>query len=226
MQYRKIEKGIFISRPNRFIAHVELEGRLEICHVKNTGRLKELFVPGAVVYLEDSMNISRKTRYDLVAVEKGSMLVNVDSQAPNPAVKEWLRSGGLYEKPVKIIPEYRYGDSKIDFYIEDEKRRALIEVKGVTLERNGVAAFPDAPTERGVRHIKELAGALKEGYEAYVIFVIQFKPVKYFIPNDDTHPAFGQALREASDAGVKVLAYDCRVEPDGMMLDSRVEIRL
>ena len=226
MQYNRIHKGKFISRPNRFIAYVELDKRIEVCHVKNTGRLKELLTPGAVVYVEDSENPGRKTKYDLIAVEKGSMLVNMDSQAPNRAVRKWLEAGGLYPKPRRICPEYKYGDSKIDFYIEDESRRALLEVKGVTLEREGVAAFPDAPTERGIKHIRHLIQALKDGYEAYVIFVIQFKPVSCFVPNDLTHPAFGQALREASFAGVNILAYDCRVEPDRMELDKRVEVKL
>jgi len=226
MKYAKIHKGKFISRPNRFIAHVELDGRNEICHVKNTGRLKELLVPGAVVYLEESAGSGRKTKYDLIAVEKGNILVNMDSQAPNIAVKEWLLAGGLYPNPLRVSPEYKYADSKIDFYIEDDNRRALIEVKGVTLEREGVAAFPDAPTQRGVRHIHDLIRAAKDGYEAYVIFVVQFRPVKLFVPNDETHPEFGQALREAERAGVRILAYDCVVAPDGMKLDRRVDVSL
>lgn len=226
MRYNKICKGKFISRPNRFIANVEIDDKVEVCHVKNTGRCKELLIPGAVVYLEVSTNPNRKTKYDLIAVEKVELLINMDSQAPNKVVKEWLAAGGLYPEPGTIKAEYSYGESQIDFYIEDENRRALIEVKGVTLERDGVAAFPDAPTERGIKHIRHLIRALREGYEAYLVFVIQFKPVKYFVPNDSTHPAFGQVLREAAEAGVGVLAYDCKVTADTMLLDHSIRVKL
>jgi len=226
MRYKRIHKGIFINRPNRFIAHIEIDGKNEVCHVKNTGRCKELLIPGTVVYVEESDNISRKTKYDLIAVEKDKMLVNMDSQVVNQVVKDWLFAGGLYPKPRLIQPEYRYRDSRIDFYIEDDMRKALIEVKGVTLEEDGIAAFPDAPTLRGVKHIKHLVQAINDGFEAYILFVIQFKPVKYFVPNDKTHPEFGMALREAKEAGVNILAYDCLVTPDSIKIDETVDIQL
>lgn len=226
MRYKRIHKGIFINRPNRFIAHIEIDGKNEVCHVKNTGRCKELLIPGTVVYVEESDNISRKTKYDLIAVEKDKMLVNMDSQVVNQVVKDWLFAGGLYPKPRLIQPEYRYRDSRIDFYIEDDMRKALIEVKGVTLEEDGIAAFPDAPTLRGVKHIKHLVQAINDGFEAYILFVIQFKPVKYFVPNDKTHPEFGMALREAKEAGVNILAYDCLVTPDSIKIDDTVDIQL
>lgn len=226
MKYTNIQQAIFIDRPNRFIAHVELEGITQVCHVKNTGRCKELLKPGSLVYLEESGNPNRKTKYDLVAVEKEKLLVNIDSQAPNKVVKEWLDAGGIYPNPTLIYPEVKRGNSRMDFYIEDKERKAFIEVKGVTLENDGVAAFPDAPTERGVKHIYHLIDVLKEGYEAYLVFVIQFKPVKYLVPNDMTHEEFGKALREAVAAGVHVLAYDCIVTPDSMRLDQVVQVRL
>ena len=226
MKYKNIQKARFIERPNRFIARVELNGDVQVCHVKNTGRCKELLIPGAVVYLEESSNPNRKTKYDLVVVEKNKMLVNIDSQAPNVVVKKWLEVGGLYPQQVLVYPEMKYGSSRFDFYIEAKERKAFIEVKGVTLEEDGVAAFPDAPTERGIKHINHLIDVIKEGYEAYIIFIIQFKPVKHFIPNDATHPQFGQALRKAVAAGVHVLAYDCMVTPDSLQLDQNVQVRL
>ncbi|PYG90203.1 sugar fermentation stimulation protein [Ruminiclostridium sufflavum DSM 19573] len=226
MKYNNVQKAKFIERPNRFIAYAEINGAVEICHVKNTGRCRELLQRGCTVYLEESSNLSRKTRYDIIAAEKGKLLINMDSQAPNKAVREWLEAGGLYDAPALIKPEMMHGDSRVDFYIEDKSRKAFIEVKGVTLEKDGVAAFPDAPTERGVKHIRHLIDAMKEGYEAYLLFVIQFKPAKYIIPNDVTHPEFGSVLREAATAGVKVLAYDCKVTPDSMQLDSEVPVKL
>lgn len=226
MKYSNILKAKFIERPNRFIAHVEVDGVVQICHVKNTGRCKELLQHGCTVYLEENNNPFRKTKYDLIAVEKGELLVNIDSQAPNKVVREWLEEGGLYSYPTLISPEKQHGNSRVDFYIEDEKRRAFIEVKGVTLEENGVAAFPDAPTERGVKHLYHLIDVMKDGYEAYLIFVLQFKPAKYIIPNDITHPGFGKALREAAEAGVKILAFDCIVTPDSLKLDKIVQVKL
>ena len=226
MNYTNIHKAIFIDRPNRFIANVELDGVIHVCHVKNTGRCKELLIPGRKVYLQESSNPLRKTKYDLVAVEKGDKLVNLDSQAPNQVVKEWLQAGGLYSNITWIHSEVKHGNSRVDFYIEDKNRKAFIEVKGVTLETNGIAAFPDAPTERGVKHIYHLIDAVKEGYEAYLIFVIQFKPVKYLIPNDVTHPEFGRALREAATAGVQILACDCIVTPDSMDINHIVKVKL
>lgn len=212
-----------MERPNRFIAMVEIGGVLERCHVKNTGRCRELLVPGAKVYLEKSNNPNRKTAYDLIGVDKGEFYINMDSQAPNKIAAEWLETQGW----AYIRPEARYGDSRIDFYMEGPgQRRAFLEVKGVTLEEDGVARFPDAPTERGVKHMRELMGALAEGYEAYILFVIQMKGVHLFEPNDKTHPAFGDTLRQAAKAGVKVLAYDCLGKPGEIVLDAPVEINL
>ncbi|QNU66088.1 DNA/RNA nuclease SfsA [Ruminiclostridium herbifermentans] len=226
MKYKNIHKAKFIERPNRFIAYVEIDGTIQICHVKNTGRCRELLTQGCTVYLEESSNASRKTKYDLVAAEKGKLLINLDSQAPNTVVKEWLEAGGLFPNPTLIYSEKKHGNSRVDFYVEAKKRKAFIEVKGVTLEDNGVAAFPDAPTERGVKHLYHLIDAVQEGYEAYIIFVIQFKPVKYLIPNDVTHLQFGNALREAAAAGVKILAFDCIVTPDTLKLDQVVQVKL
>ena len=223
MKYENIVKGKFITRPNRFVAYVELNHRIEKCHVKNTGRCKELLLPGCDVWLERAKNPERKTRYDLVAVQKGDRLINMDSYAPNLAAGEFLPSlfpGGV------IRPEYTYGNSRFDFYIEYKDEKILLEVKGVTLENDGVVMFPDAPTERGVKHIGELIKCLGDGYEAYLLFVVQMDKVKYFTPNHTTHPEFGEALREAKRRGVKILAYDCLVTSDSMTLNKPVEIRL
>ena len=226
MKYSNVHKGKFIARPNRFMAQVEIDGVVQASHVKNTGRCKELLKPGSLVYLEENINQNRKTKYDLVAVEKDKLLVNIDSQAPNKVVKEWLEAGGIYANPTLVCPEKKHGNSRVDFYIEAEDRQAFIEVKGVTLENDGVAAFPDAPTERGLKHIYHLMDVLQEGYEAYLVFIIQFKPVKYLIPNDVTQPEFGQALKEAVAAGVHVLAYDCIVTPDSMQMDQLTQVQL
>ena len=222
MKYEKVVAGRFIARPNRFIAQVEIDGQMETVHVKNTGRCRELLVPGATVYLAEGTNPNRKTRYDLVAVEKGDRLINMDSQAPNAAVLEWLRKGNLFPAGTDIKPEYTYGDSRFDVaaFTPD---LALLEVKGVTLEREGAAFFPDAPTIRGARHLRELAAFPGE---SCVLFVIQMKGVSYFAPNDATDPALAQALRAARDAGVHILAYDCHVTPDSMTLADPVEVRL
>ncbi len=227
MRYEKITAGRFLDRPNRFIAHVEAEGREETVHVKNTGRCRELLVPGATVYLADSWGKAgvpnaRKTRYDLVAVEKGKRLINMDSQAPNKAVQEWLSEGNLFPAGSVIRPEYTQGDSRFDFGALTPEL-ALLEVKGVTLERDNVARFPDAPTLRGAKHLRHLAAFSGKGY---VLFVIQMEGVERFEPNDETDPAFGKALREAHAAGVEILAYDCRVTPDGIKLNRPVEIAL
>ena len=204
MQYQNICPGTFLARPNRFIAHVEVEGRVEVCHVKNTGRCRELLVPGCRVYLEESSNPNRKTRFDLVAVEKerrcGPLLVNMDSQAPNKVFGEWAAGGGFRPGLSKLRPETTFGNSRFDYYWEDSNSAGFVEVKGVTLERDCVAYFPDAPTERGVKHITELIECLKDGYEAYILFVIQMKEISYMTPNDATHKAFGDALREAEKA--------------------------
>ena len=226
MKYLNIERAYFKERPNRFIAYVETEQGREICHVKNTGRCKELLQPDAVVYVQRNDNPARKTKLDLISVEKNQYLINMDSQAPNTAVKEWLKTGKLFSENAKIFSEKTYGDSRFDFYIEDGERKAFMEVKGVTLEDSGVCRFPDAPTERGVKHIRELMKCMEEGYEAYILFVIQMSPVKYLEPNDATHQAFGDALREAAKAGVRVLARDCKITIDSMEIMNEVEVRL
>lgn len=227
MRYSHIQKGEFLRRPNRFIAHVLLNGEEVICHAKNTGRLKELLLPGATVFLEESDNTARKTRFDLVAVMRGDEVVNIDSQAPNQAVGDWLRKGGLFEDVSHVKAETRYGASRFDFYIESASgRKAFLEVKGVTLLQEDVARFPDAPTTRGIKHIEELVKCIEDGYEAYILFLLEMKGSRWMEPNDATHPAFGKALREAAAIGVKVLAYDCIVTPDRLEVDQPVEVRL
>lgn len=226
MQYHSIKKGIFHARPNRFIAHVEVDGAMEVVHVKNTGRCRELLVPGAVVYLEEGRNPARKTKYDLIAVEKGDLLVNMDAQAPNKVFQEWAEAGGFLPGLTLLRPETTWGSSRFDFYWEAGERRGFVEVKGVTLEDEGHARFPDAPTERGVKHLEELIRCQEEGYEAAVCFVIQMVGMKDFAPNDVTHPAFGVALRKAAAAGVKVLAQECMVTPETLTMAGPVTVRL
>ncbi len=231
MKYQKTVRARFVSRPNRFIAKVVLDGAEETVHVNNTGRCRELLQRGCTVYLAKSDNPRRKTRFDLVAVEKKrdskpDLLVNMDSQAPNAAAEEWLRSGTYFSSDALVRRELVHGDSRFDFYIEDRGRRAFMEVKGVTLEEDGRAAFPDAPTERGIKHINGLISCLEEGFDAYLLFVVQMKDVVSLSPNDKTHRAFGDALRRAHKAGVKILVYDCRVSPDTMYIDSPVELIL
>lgn len=227
MKYKNIVTGKFQSRPNRFIAMVDIDGKVETCHVKNTGRCKELLLPGAEVYLEKSGNPNRKTAYDLVGVKKGKVLINMDSQAPNQAVKEWLEKEVYFKNITYLKPEYKYGNSRVDFYLETaEERKIFIEVKGVTLEEEGVARFPDAPTLRGIKHMKELEQAVQQGYEAYILFVIQMKGIKWFEPNDRTHLEFGDTLRQVAKNGVGVLAYDCSITKESMELDMPVEVRL
>ncbi len=225
MKYSHIVPGIFLSRPNRFIAHIAIDGKEEICHVKNTGRCRELLQPGVQVYCEDAQSPTRKTRYDLIAVQKGTRLINMDSQAPNGAAKEWLLAGGLGAIE-NLRPESRHGDSRFDFSFTKDGTPCFLEVKGVTLEHGGVCAFPDAPTLRGAKHLRELAELARQGYGAYVLFVIQMSDVSSLHPNDTTDPAFGTALREAAQAGVKILAMDCSVTPDSMTLRNPVEIKL
>lgn len=224
MKYERIQVGRFIERPNRFIAYIDIDGAKETVHVKNTGRCAELLKPGATVYVQKSDNPERKTQWDLIGVEKGNRLVNMDSQIPNAVVKEWLEEGNLFNLPLKIQPETTYSKSRFDLYVEAGNRKVFIEVKGVTLEENGVARFPDAPTERGVKHVEELIKALKDGYESYIIFVIQMNGVRYFTPNIDTHPEFAEALRKAKKAGVKILAYDCDVKEDEIRLNSSIPV--
>ncbi len=211
MKYENITRGIFVDRPNRFIAHVQAEGRTETVHVKNTGRCRELLLPGAEVWLTEPGTEGRKTRYDLVSVRKSNgLLINIDSQAPNAVVKEWLERQG-YDK---VIPEHTYGDSRIDFYLRRGEEQTLMEVKGCTLEVDGIGYFPDAPTERGVKHLRELAKAVGEGYRAILAFAIQMPGILEVRPNVQTHPEFGTAWEEAVKAGVEVLFLPCRVEPD------------
>lgn len=225
MRYCGMVPGVFHARPNRFIAHIEIKGQLEVCHVKNTGRCRELLPPGARVWCQISDKPQRKTRFDLIAVEKGQRLINMDSQAPNKAVAEWLQGGGL--GPIEELrPETVHGNSRFDFSFRKDGRLCFLEVKGVTLEQDGVCAFPDAPTLRGTKHLRELAQAAQEGFGAYVLFVIQMSDVSYLLPNDATDPAFGKALREAQEQGVTLLAMDCLVTPNELCLRKPVPICL
>lgn len=226
MKYERIEQAVFLERPNRFIAYAMIGGQKETVHVKNTGRCAELLVPEAVIYVQKSDNPDRKTKWDLIAVEKGKRLINMDSQAPNQAAKEWIEQGKFVQNVTQIRPETVYGSSRFDLYVEAGDRKIFIEVKGVTLEENGVCRFPDAPSERAVKHLEELIRAVKEGYEAYVLFVIQMRNVRYFTPNTDTHPAFARALAEAAEKGVHILAYDCRVKTDGIEIADPVDVVL
>lgn len=225
MEYQQVISGKFLVRPNRFIAHVEVGGQAVVAHVKNTGRCKELLVPGATVYLAQAQNPLRKTLYDLIAVEKGSLLINMDAQAPNRVFAEWARAGGIPGLTL-LRPETAWGSSRFDFYWESATQRGFVEVKGVTLEKNGGAYFPDAPTLRGVKHLKELTAARQQGYQAAVCFVIQMTGVKFFSPNDETHPEFGDTLRMAAQSGVEVWAYDCRVTPHSLEMAQPVKVRL
>lgn len=227
MKYERITQGSFLERPNRFLAYAELAGKREVVHVKNTGRCAELLTPGAVIYVQESDNPERKTKWDLIAVKKGDRLVNMDSQIPNRVVQEWIEAGNLFEDVRLVKPETVYGNSRFDLYVETgDNRKIFIEIKGVTLEEDGVVRFPDAPSERAVKHLGELMQAVKEGYEAYVFFVIQMKDVRYFTPNRETHPAFCDALKCARAAGVRVLAYDCVVDSDSITIHKEVPVVL
>lgn len=231
MTYTNIHKATFISRPNRFIAHCLLDGKEVVTHVKNTGRCRELLVPGVTVYLDEPKGRERKTRYDLIAVEKlcrngERLLINMDSGAPNEASAEFLRKGQLYPNATSIRREVTKGNSRFDFCIEEGDKTTYLEVKGVTLENDGVASFPDAPTERGVKHIEELISLKEQGFGAAILFVIQMKGITEFRPNDATHKAFGDALRQAKESGVKIYAYDCIVTPETMLIDLPVEVKL
>ena len=221
-----MKRGRFLARPNRFVAHVELEGERVVCHVKNTGRCRELLTSGAAVYLERAENPARKTPYDLIAVEKGDLLINMDAQAPNKVFGEWAAAGRFLPGLTALRPEFTWEDSRFDFRLEDHRGPCFVEVKGVTLEQDGLALFPDAPTERGVKHLRGLRRAVERGYRAAVFFVVQMKGPRLFRPNDGTHPAFGQALREAAAAGVGVYAWDCAVTPESLTLDAPVEVAL
>jgi len=225
MYYTNMTPGIFLSRPNRFIAHVQIDGETQIVHVKNTGRCRELLPAGAEVWCQRSDNPSRKTKYDLVTVRKGSRLINMDSQAPNTAAKEWLLSGGL-GKAENVKAETTHGDSRFDFSFTLDGKPCFLEVKGVTLENDGVCAFPDAPTERGTKHLRGLQKCVEEGFGGYVLFVIQMSDAAYLHPNDATDPAFGKALREAAAAGVQILAVDCTVTENTMTIRDFVPVKL
>lgn len=226
MIYENILPAIFVNRPNRFIAHVELNGRLEVCHVKNTGRCRELLIPGCRVYVQHQPSPTRKTAYDLIAVEKGERLLNMDANAPNRVFNEYVRAGRFLRGWSVIRPETTHGDSRFDFYLESPGHRLFAEVKGVTLEDDGVMRFPDAPTERGVKHLEGLARCVQEGYEAWAVFVIQTEDVRWMEPNRRTHLAFADAMRQAAQAGVHLLALDCHTEPDRLEIRRPVEIRL
>ena len=222
MKYKETVKGIFISRPNRFIANVEIDGTVVVCHVKNTGRCRELLIKGVNVILEVNDIPTRKTKYDLIAVYKGNVLINIDSQAPNKLFAEWVGGSGIFEDITFIKAETTYENSRFDFYIETKDQKIFAEVKGVTLEENGIAMFPDAPTLRGVKHINELVHAKESGYESYIFFVIQMKGCSKFVPNAVTHPEFAQELALAKDKGVNVVAVSCEVFEDNLHIDGFV----
>lgn len=226
MQYRTVHSGIFLERPNRFIAIVKTETGEQICHVRNTGRCRELLVPGTTVWMEKAENPNRKTAYDLIAVQKGRRLINMDAQAPNRVFAEWAAAGNFLPGIQTIQPEYRYGNSRLDFCIQTPDQLHLVEVKGVTLEQNGAAKFPDAPTERGVRHLHELCRGVREGLDATLFFVVQMEGIQSVAPNDETHPAFGRALREAAAEGVHIVAWDCTVTPDSLTIHRPVPVIL
>ena len=226
MKYKNTVRAEFCDRPNRFIAHVKINGVMETVHVKNTGRCKELLVPGYPVILEKSDNTARKTAYDLISVCKEGRWINMDSQAPNEAAAEWIQGGGLFPEEVSVYRERKYGNSRFDIYVESPERKAFIEVKGVTLEENNIVRFPDAPTERGLKHVEELEECMQDGYEAYLLFVIQMKDVRKFQPNWNTHHRFGDALKAAREAGVRILAMDCMIGEDFMRIQDPVEVDL
>ncbi len=226
MQYKNIHSARFLSRPNRFIALAELDGEEVVCHVKNTGRCRELLLPGANILLEKSDKENRKTKYDLVSVYKETLLINMDSQAPNRLFAEWVQGGGLFHDVSLLRPETTFASSRFDFYLEADGKKIFAEIKGVTLEENGVALFPDAPTERGVKHLKELCFAVEQGFSAYVVFVVQMKGVSCFMPNHKMHPAFANALKHAASCGVQVVAVDCNVKPDRVQISDFVPVCL
>ncbi len=224
MKYENIVKGEFSDRPNRFIANVIIDGKNEVCHVKNTGRCKELLVKGATVYLQSSDNPNRKTKFDLIAVKKGEKLINMDSQIVNFVALEYLPQ--IFDNITYVKPECKYGNSRFDIYLETVTDKIFVEVKGVTLENDGVVRFPDAPTERGVKHLKELQKAVTEGYKAYVMFVVQMNNVLYFEPNRITHPEFADTLKEVSENGVNVLAFQCDVTPESINIKNQIPVRI
>ncbi len=226
MRYDRVKEGVFLERPNRFVALVEVEGKVEVCHVKNTGRCKELLVPGAKVFLAESQNPQRKTKFDLVSVFKGDVLFNIDSQAPNKVFEEWLESSGYFENVTFVKPECFFKKSRFDFYFEYSGRKAFAEIKGVTLEHDGIFLFPDAPTERGVRHIEELMLAVEEGFDAFAVFVLKAKGAKVFSPNRENHPEFAEALKVANEKGVHIIALWCEVTENSLEIKDFVPVEL
>lgn len=226
MQYQNIKKGQFLTRPNRFIAHILLDGKEEICHVKNTGRCRELLIPDTEVYVTACPNPARKTKYDLVCVRKGDALINIDSMAPNAAFGEWVVNSHFFGDISILKPEYTYGNSRFDFYIEAGSRKIFVEIKGVTLESDGVVRFPDAPTERGSKHLKELIKCKNEGFDAHVFFIAQMENTSYFTPNRETDPVFAATLSEAAKSGVGVHCLSCHVTPGTMTIQSFVPVKL
>ncbi len=226
MQYSNIYPAKFLSRPNRFIAEIKTGGETCLCHVKNTGRCRELLLPGADIYVQKAENKSRKTKYDLISVYKGERLINMDSQIPNAVFREWAEAGGFLSGIEEIRSEKTYKNSRFDFYLETSREKIFAEVKGVTLEEDGAVFFPDAPTERGVKHVLELCDCVENGYAAYLIFVIQMQGAAFFAPNRKTHPAFADALTAAAQRGVRILAVDCRVTEDSIIARKRVPVRL
>lgn len=230
MKYQNVHLATFLSRPNRFIAHVNLAGEEVVCHVKNTGRCRELLLPGCTVYLEHSANPNRKTAYDLIAVEKitprGPLLINMDAQAPNHLFREWAEAGNFRPDLTLLKSEKTFGNSRFDFYWESSDSRGFVEVKGCTLEENGICRFPDAPTLRGVKHIHELISAKEQGYETAICIVVQMEGMDHFTPNDETHPAFGDALRQAKNAGVEVIALGTHITPNSMTWGDMIPVKL
>ena len=224
--YKNIKKGVFVSRQNRFVAIVTVDGQNKVCHVKNTGRCRELLIQGVTVLLEKCGGNNRKTEYDLVAVYKGQELINIDSQAPNKVFGEWIKERGFFGETTLIRAETTYKNSRFDYYIENNDQKIFVEIKGVTLENDGVAMFPDAPTERGIKHLSELADAVKNGYASYVFFIIQMKNCRYFTPNVKTHPQFAQALIKVEKTGVNICCVDCEVFEEGFSIKNFVEVRL
>lgn len=224
MKYENVIPAIFLSRPNRFIAEIEIDGKKELCHVKNTGRCRELLTEGARIFVQKSDNPERKTKFDLIVSQKNGMLINMDSQAPNKVFHEWMNEGNFFKNIKYIKPECKFGNSRFDFYLETDEKKIFAEIKGVTLEENGIAMFPDAPTERGLKHINELTDAVRLGYESYIFFIIQMEKCRFFVPNRKTHPEFADTLKSAGKSGVKVKALSCFVSPDELRINSFVNI--
>ena len=226
MKYDNIRSAVFVNRINRFTANIEIDGEVSLCHVKNTGRLRELLLSGTECFVQVHDNPERKTKYSLIAVKKANEVVNIDSQAPNKVFYEWARSGGFLDGVTLIKPEKTFGNSRFDCYIERADEKIFVEVKGVTLEKEGVALFPDAPTERGVKHLRELCECVKDGYKAYIVFVVQMKGVHSFSPNRETHKEFADALCECRKSGVNIICVDCHVTPDSLGISKEIEVKL